>query len=173
MVMASETFQRVAEVFFQYCGVDGHIAIKNRMFSATADKVAGIDRRGKVWSWIFVAERQLTLARSFKAGMRYSPFFLRRRATTEDVFKRRSRDAGKLFELFPGVETPGYSQPSLRDEEIAPHCYPTRHRHRRDARASQHVQCEAYVTNQDVGTVATLFHRATSNGNRGPLNVIG
>ena len=33
------------------------------------------------------------------------------------VFMRRSRDADELPGFFPGLERPGYRQPSLRDEE--------------------------------------------------------
>jgi len=65
---------------------------------------------------MFVAERRLSVARPFKAGIRMSiPSFVAERRLKVGFQASLTRRAA-LVELSPGLERPGYTQLSLRDD---------------------------------------------------------
>jgi hypothetical protein len=67
---------------------------------------------------LFVAERRLNIARPFKPGAQWRSNLVVAERRLSEMFKRRSRDAQELTARRPGLESPGYVQSSLRDEEI-------------------------------------------------------
>jgi len=75
----------------------------------------------------FVAERRLTVARPFKGRGNLGMMQSSRERRMKEAVNRRSATKKLFGSDDPGLERPGYSQPSLRDKTRSPHNYSTTH----------------------------------------------